>query len=242
MNIEMTDPTDFIKNPKDWKKIATHEAHLAVAHHIPVVAVYFIQERQLVAMVYPGWKSSQAQEFLDAPGTLFFKLWFKACDEKPPRDASAALLAQLIAGEATVAINNAEEMAAIAYTACNRVSYLQSHPKVNISYFGAKDRTLTGVINKNQYASVGLPKWNQALDPSELNIMTSIGAELCSYYHQAYTVAQGVVDGKIKDPFAAHGGTYAMRTAGHGSPGGDFFQLPSEIIKGSGNVFFGLSQ
>jgi hypothetical protein len=236
----LIDPNDVLVHPSNWVAISNHAAHLYSVQH-PVVAVYTIHGQQQAVLVGAGWASERACSYLDAPGTKFYKKTFQACNAQFPENPSAALLSRLIAGEATISLDSIDEMAAVAYSAVNRVNYLAKNPNTKPSFFGATDRTLAGVINPDQYGSVGSPMWNQAANPGTVNILAYGGSRKCSFLSNAFSVANGVVSGSILDPFDAFGGTYGMRTAGHGPPGGAYVEFPASAqIKGSGNVFFGL--
>ena len=153
-------------------------------------------------------------------------------------DKNQNLLAKLIFGEATVIAdpaNEQKEMAAVAYSAVNRANYLKSHSRTKPSFFGARSRTLEGVIRgPGQYGSVGGPLWRAAGSPEKLN-KTEAGM-----WALAKSTAAGVLAGTVSDPFADQGGTYGFRTHGSGSPG-DSYVVFSPQIEGSENTFYGLS-
>jgi uncharacterized protein RhaS with RHS repeats len=181
-------------------------------------------------------------------------LGLAACNAVLPTNPDAALLAHLIAGEATWRRNNTNEMAAIAYTVVNRLNYLQANPKVKPSFFGGTSASIDGLITggpNGQYGSRGLqkdgsinnPMWNLTDRVSSIDTSCSNGKALCDFFKNAFDVADGVISGNVADPFADYGGTFAMRTKGHGSPGGSYTTIPAAAqITGSNNVFFGLDQ
>ncbi|HMD83468.1 MAG TPA: RHS repeat-associated core domain-containing protein [Terriglobia bacterium] len=168
---------------------------------------------------------------------------YEDCDAVLPANPDAALLAHLIAGEATWRENNTSEMAAVAYTVVNRLDYLQANPKVKPSFFGGTSASISGLITPGQYGSIGSPMWNLTDKVSTIDTSCARGKALCDFFKNAFAVADGVLSGDTADPFADNGGAFAMRTAGHGSPGGLFTNIPPDAqIKGSNNVFFGLSR
>jgi hypothetical protein len=81
--------------------------------------------------------------------------------------------------------------------------------------------------------------WKKAMKPDKVNIATGEGLKMCAYLRNVYSVASGIIAGTTADPYQSSGGTYGMRTAGHGDPGGSYVKL-SPQIQGSGNVFYGL--
>jgi hypothetical protein len=244
--IHPDDVLDRVKAAKEWKLISREKALIHCSFE-PVVVVYTIQGKKRAALLGPKYGfvglGLEIAAFLHVSGTEFYEQKNQACSAQFPTDVNIGLLSRLIAGEATTSLNSKSEMAAIAYTAVNRVNYLRGNPNIPPSFFGASSATLSGVINKNQYGSVDNPMWKQAATPDGINVNAPKGMQLCSFFSNAYSVAAGVVSGAIPDPFASYGGTYGMRTAGHGSPGGRFVAFPASAqIEGSGNIFFGLKQ
>ena len=168
---------------------------------------------------------------------------YQKCDAGLPENPDAALLAHLIAGEATWRKNNRSEMAAIAYTVVNRLNYLQANPKTRPSFFGGTSASIAGLITPGQYGSVGSDMYNLPDNISSIDTSCSKGQAVCDFLKNAIDIADGVIAGNIDDPFADYGGTFAMRTKGHGGPGGLFTDIPAKAqIDGSNNVFFGLKQ
>jgi hypothetical protein len=132
-------------------------------------------------------------------------------------------------------------MAAVAYTVINRAAYLQDNPNVSLAYFGATARSIPGVINDNQFGSVGSSAFNGAASPVDLDTSTPAGARACEFLKRAIAAAEAALAGQIDDPFDSEGGVFGFRTTGHGGPGGLYFAFPSaEQITGSGNTFYGL--
>jgi RHS repeat-associated protein len=165
---------------------------------------------------------------------------FQACDAQFPTDPATAKLSQLIAAEATKGLNSKDEMAAIGYSATDRVDWYAKNPRTNLNFFGATDKSLDGVINRKQYGSVDSDMWVRASNPQQFNVLTPRGSETCSFLKNVYSVASDVKNVKAHDPFISEGGTFGMRTKGHGTPGGkNFFQFKTQI-PGSGNTFFGV--
>ena len=160
----------------------------------------------------------------------------KPCNASLPSNPAAALLSQLIFAEATgigiTPTNSLTEMAAIAYTVINRSTFLQITGE-RPSYFGASDSSISGVITANQFGGLGSPRFKLAANPAQLNPAD------CAFLNRAIAIAQGALAGTLGDPFAEEGGVFGFRTAGSGSPGGNFSPLPP--IYGSRNVFYGLS-
>ena len=141
----------------------------------------------------------------------------------------------------TVSLNSTLEMAAVGYSALNRVEYFAENPDTKLNFFGATDKSLSGVINSNQYGSVGSANWNLAGNTSSINAATPGGAKICSFFQNVFSTAASVKAKTAPDPLHAYGGTFGMRTAGHGSPGGAFKSVPASAqVPGSNNVFFGI--
>jgi hypothetical protein len=177
------------------------------------------------------------------------------CDAVLPEDSRAAILARLIVGEATVGTadhpitneNSADEWAAIAYSAINRSRYLYSHLKVKPREFGADGRTIQDIVlarNPLQYAAIDGAPFNDAAHPETLT------RPACARLKSAIVFVPLVLAGIIPDPYVGQvgkyrgedvNGTFAMRTAGHGSPGNNFFKFQQQI-PGSGNEFWGLGK
>jgi len=126
-------------------------------------------------------------------------------------------------------------MAAVGYTAVNRVRYFSGHPKVRTSFVSASGRSLSGVINANQYGSVGGPLWRAAANPSKLNQLEA------GYWSLSNEIAKGILAGGTADPYVVDGGTFAVRTRNSGAPGGSFFEFKTQV-PGSNNTFYGLQQ
>ena len=150
--------------------------------------------------------------------------------------ANETLLAKMIFSESTNlsdAGDQQNEMAAVGYSATNRVNYFKNHPKARVGLFGAKNKSLSGVIVKRQFASFGGPQWRKTGNLGKLNQFDAAKWSLSA------SVAKGIFQGTVEDPYAKQGGTYGFRTKGSGSPGGNFFNFDSQI-DGSNNTFYGL--
>jgi RHS repeat-associated protein len=166
----------------------------------------------------------------------------KNCPATISTDPNTALLSKMIAGEATYSLNSPAEMADIGYSAMNRLAYYTQNPGTNLSLFGATDSTLSGIINSNQYGSVGNPMWNLASNTSSINTATARGEKLCSFFANVFSVAQSVMSNTAPDSLSPMGGTFGFRTTGSGSPGGSYVVAPPSMqIPGSGNTFYGLA-
>jgi RHS repeat-associated protein len=170
----------------------------------------------------------------------------KPCDaDFPSDDPDAAILSQLIYAEATrtgiSADASSTEMAAIAYTVINRVAYLQDNPKVRLSYFGATDRSIPGVITPGQFGTVNSSSFASAATPQDINTATPAGAFDCDFLKRSISSAEAALAGTSADPFDSQGGVFGFRTTGHGGPLGSYVAFPaSSQISGSGNTFYGL--
>ena len=167
------------------------------------------------------------------------------CDAKLPEDKNAALLSKMVFAEATrsndisLADSNTE-LAAIAYSAVNRAFDLQDpNSGVSPAFYGATSPTLTGVINSTQYGSVGGDNFKLAANPGLISTSDRVGRYSCALLKRSISIAVGALNGSVKDPYEAKGGTYGMRTTGSGDPGGSFTKLPA--IRGSRNTFYTLS-
>jgi hypothetical protein len=154
-----------------------------------------------------------------------------------PTDPDANLLTHLIYGEATRTDGGIDdEMAAIAFAAINRSKYLTANPKVALSFFGANDRSLKGVVERSdQWGSYNSDLWKQV---DHADQMTDDERDILI---KCIKAAEGTLNGTIADPFASQGGTFSMRTKGSSAPGGSYFKFSPQIDK-SHNDFYGLSQ
>jgi hypothetical protein len=156
------------------------------------------------------------------------------------QQSGETLLTRLIFSEATNISNDPEnqvkEMAAIGYSALERLEYLTSHRRIRPGFFGARDKTLLGVISApGQYGSYNQTLWNKA--GSNLRKMNHIDRD---FLNLSNAVAYDILKGLIPDPFGAQGGTFGLRTHSHTELAGPFFLLPQ--IPGSLNDFFGMTQ
>ena len=169
------------------------------------------------------------------------------CDAKLP-SGDAGLLSQLIFAEAArpwitgiSSGNSAKEMAAIAWTAIDRANYLQSNPKTSLSFFSATARTIQGVVNRNQFGSVGSYQFNLAATPQRIDVSIGTGQDQCDFLKAAIGVAVGSLSGKTPDPFGSLGGVYAFRPDDK-SPGPNYFRFDDkDQIMGTPNTFWGLT-
>ena len=170
----------------------------------------------------------------------------QTCNAVLPTDPNAALLSKTIFAEATISTranpispaNSDIEMAAIGYSVVNRVDDLQDS-SVPLSLYGATDRSMSGVVNASQYGSLNSGRFSLAANPSSISTADKVGRYNCATLERSIRTAEGVLNGSIKDPFAAQGGTYGMKTQNHQSPGDGFTKLPH--ITGSRNDFYTLS-
>jgi hypothetical protein len=156
------------------------------------------------------------------------------CDAELPKDIDALLLSKLIFAEATrgnsiLLTDSNKEMEMIGYSVTNRKRYLDSHPKKRAGYFGGKNSSISGLVTPSQYGSLKSPNFKNAGNPDNLN------KNECEFLKRAIAAALASISGNNPDML----NVYGFRTSGHGSPGGDYFELDDQVAN-SGNTFYGL--
>ena len=248
-------PDDIRCHPERWELITRPHDPKIHSPHFKVAVIFDYQgQQEQAAMATAEWFRMNLHNHFASE--TFYVLKPQLCTAEPPADKDAKLLSQLIAAECTnprwhkeIDVNaSLNEMAAIGYSAVNRRDYLINHSETHLAFFGAAARTLAGVIVKSQYGSVGSDMWKQALSHGKLDVNTPDGSEWCDIWTDIYYVAAGVLSGEVSDPFGSlcnpltsEVGTYGMRTADSAHLGKPFFIFPTQI-KGSNNVFYGLSK
>ncbi|MRG98037.1 hypothetical protein [Polyangium spumosum] len=152
-----------------------------------------------------------------------------------PKDT--VLLTRLIYAEAADAPTD-DERAAVGWSILNRKAAIKTHPKSTMASFGAKDDigtviahvTSRGQVQYESY-SKGMKQlereraskqaepraqgWNQLDRPEQLNCSE------CAKLKKCAEIAEGILSGTIKGPYAAAGGTYFFHLDQNGVASGE---------------------